>query len=109
MTADDLRKKGWRLAVCNDYWQHGTRHVFYLFTRIGGRCIKGEGRTDRIALAQCAEADREMQREDLRRIHHAQIVAATRAYVNSDDGHERRRAFQLLHESIEAYTQGMKE
>jgi len=46
---DDLRRRGWRVAVHNDYRQHGQHWTFWLFTR-GSTCVKGEGRTDAEAL-----------------------------------------------------------
>lgn len=46
---DDLRAAGWMVAVHNDYHLDGEFHTFWLFTK-GGRCVKGEGRTDLEAL-----------------------------------------------------------
>lgn len=48
---DDIRAKGWMVAVHNDYRLHGELHTFWLFTK-DGRCVKGEGLTDRQALNQ---------------------------------------------------------
>jgi hypothetical protein len=47
--ADDIREAGWLLAVHNDYSQGGVFHTFWLFTK-GKRFVKGEGRSDAIAL-----------------------------------------------------------
>jgi hypothetical protein len=52
---DDLRAKGWAVAVHNDYRLAGENHTFWLFTN-DGRCIKGEGKTDADALNQCRAA-----------------------------------------------------
>ncbi len=53
MTAglDELRARGWVVAVHNDYALHGLPHTFWLFTR-GNLCAKGEGTSDEAALAQ---------------------------------------------------------
>lgn len=51
-----LHKAGWRVAVHNDYRLNGQDHTFWLFTHPNGRWIKGEGRNDAEALAQCATA-----------------------------------------------------
>lgn len=51
---DDLRKRGWSVAVHNDYFIDGERYTFWLFTNDlqAGACAKGEGRTDAEALDQ---------------------------------------------------------
>lgn len=49
-TLTRIRKRGWTVAVHNDYRQGGTLHTFWLFTK-GNRCVKGEGLTDAGALA----------------------------------------------------------
>lgn len=48
---DDIREAGWVVAAHNDYTQRGKPHTFWLFTR-NGQCVKGEGKTDKIALNQ---------------------------------------------------------
>jgi hypothetical protein len=48
--ADDLRAKGWRVAVHNDYRLDGIDCTFWLFTHPDGRWIKGEGPTDADAI-----------------------------------------------------------
>jgi hypothetical protein len=48
-SADDIRQKGWSVAIHNDYRLLGNSHTFWLFTK-EGRAVKGEGRTDREAL-----------------------------------------------------------
>lgn len=53
-TVESLRAAGWAVAVHNDYRQDGEPRTFWLFTHPTGRWIKGEGRTDAEALAQCA-------------------------------------------------------
>lgn len=50
-SADDLRAKGWSVAVHNDYRINGEPHTFWLLTH-GDRAIKGEGKTDVEALNQ---------------------------------------------------------
>jgi hypothetical protein len=45
-----LRVEGWAVAVHNDYRLNGEAHTFWLFTK-GDRCAKGEGNSDREALA----------------------------------------------------------
>src|SRR4051794_41022551 len=49
ISADTLRELGWSVAIHNDYRLHGDNHTFWLFTK-GGRCVKGEGKTDDEAL-----------------------------------------------------------
>jgi len=46
---DDLRARGWTVAVHNDYRNHGNPYTFWLLTK-GNRCVKGEGVTDAEAL-----------------------------------------------------------
>ncbi|RJP45487.1 hypothetical protein C4587_00910 [Candidatus Parcubacteria bacterium] len=48
---DDIRAKGWSVAVHNDYRLDREPHTFWLFTK-NGRAVKGEGRTDAEALNQ---------------------------------------------------------
>lgn len=50
---NELRAQGWTVAVHNDYRLGGEPHTFWLLTHPSGRWIKGEGRTDDEALAQC--------------------------------------------------------
>jgi hypothetical protein len=54
---EDIRGRGWSVAVHNDYRLHGQRHTFWLFTCDGRTlCVKGEGRTDEEALTQALAA-----------------------------------------------------
>lgn len=46
----EVRSLGWAVAVHNDYRLNGEAFTFWLFTR-GDRCVKGEARTDREAVA----------------------------------------------------------
>ena len=48
---NDLRAKGWSVAVHNDYRIDDVPHTFWLFTK-DGRAVKGEGLTDAAALNQ---------------------------------------------------------
>ena len=50
-----LRKAGWMVAVHNDYNLNGKKNTFWLFTHESGIWAKGEGRTDRKALAIAEE------------------------------------------------------
>ncbi len=50
-TLHRLRQCGWRIAVHNDYMLHGQLHTFWGLTR-NGRFVKGEGLSDREALAE---------------------------------------------------------
>lgn len=52
---DDIRARGWTVAVHNDYRQDGKPHTFWLFTK-GGRAVKGEGPTDAEALDEVRKA-----------------------------------------------------
>jgi Lar family restriction alleviation protein len=52
--ADALRAAGWSVAVHNDYRLNGEAHTFWLWTHPDGRWVKGEGRNDEEALAECA-------------------------------------------------------
>lgn len=54
-SADDLRAKGWSVAVHNDYRVAGQAYTFWLMTHSSGRWLKGEGTTDAIALDQIRE------------------------------------------------------
>jgi len=52
--ADDLREKGWLVAVHNDYVQNDIRMTFWLLTHSPtGRFVRGEGCTDEDALDLC--------------------------------------------------------
>lgn len=51
---DDLRAEGWRVAVHNDYRQHGEWCTFWIMTR-RGVAVRGEGPTDREALDRIRE------------------------------------------------------
>ncbi len=53
-TLDDLRAKGWMVAVHNDYRLNGKPYTFWLFTHPSGRWIKGEGETDAQAIADAS-------------------------------------------------------
>lgn len=55
---DDIRARGWVVAVHNDYQLNGEPHTFWLFTNPDGRWLKGEGRTDEEALEQVRHAAR---------------------------------------------------
>jgi len=46
----DLRKRGWRVAVHNDYRLDGVEMTFWLMTHGIGIFLKGEARTDLGAL-----------------------------------------------------------
>ncbi len=48
---DDIRQRGWMVAVHNDYKLKGEPYTFWLFTK-GLLFAKGEGKTDREALDQ---------------------------------------------------------
>ena len=52
---DDIRQKGWMVAVHNDYRLNGVFHTFWLFTK-GSHSVKGEGLTDAEALDRVREA-----------------------------------------------------
>ncbi len=54
---DDLRAKGWSVAVHNDYRIGGKRMTFWLLTHASGYWIKGEGETDAEALNQARKSD----------------------------------------------------
>lgn len=59
---DGLRKRGWLVAVHNDYRLNGVLHTFYLFTR-GDHCAKGEGRSDLEAIGNAVESMSRIERE----------------------------------------------
>lgn len=53
---DDLRAKGWMVAVHNDYRLRGDFRTFWLMTHNdSGRFLRGEGSTDAIALDSIRE------------------------------------------------------
>lgn len=47
----EIRSKGWRVAIHNDYRLNMEFYTFWLFTK-GEKAIKGEGTTDLEALQQ---------------------------------------------------------
>lgn len=51
-----MRLEGWMVAVHNDYRLGGVPHTFWGFTHTSGRFVKGEGRTDVVAVKQAMEA-----------------------------------------------------
>lgn len=52
---DDIRAKGWSVAIHNDYRLGGEAFTFWLFTK-DSRAVKGEGRTDAEALNEVRAA-----------------------------------------------------
>jgi hypothetical protein len=58
----ELRRRGWLVAVHNDYMQDGVFHTFWLFTK-GGWCVKGEGITDERALTLASEQADKIERK----------------------------------------------
>lgn len=54
----DMRGAGWSVGVHNDYRAGDEAMTFWLLTHPAGLYVKGEGRTDAEALAQCAEQAR---------------------------------------------------
>lgn len=71
-----LRELGWAVAVHNDYRVDGEPHTFWLFTK-DGRAIKGEGRTDVIALREVvAQTTEAAWREWYRSVGGAELDAA---------------------------------
>ncbi len=56
---DQLRARGWMVAVHNDYTRGSTRFTFWLLTR-GVHFIKGEGVTDDDALHECIGQEAEI-------------------------------------------------
>lgn len=53
-----LREDGWRVAVHNDYRHGGVDFTFWLFTHENGIYVKGEGRSDMLALQTVAKEAR---------------------------------------------------
>jgi len=56
----DIRDRGWMVAVHNDYRQHGELNTFWLFTK-GYWSVKGEDRTDRMALMKVLDEIRKVE------------------------------------------------
>ncbi len=79
----ELRERGWRVAVHNDYRQHGEDFTFWLFTHPSGRWVKGEGATDEEALEEALAAARAGWPADRERADHAvaQHKAAQECYL----------------------------
>ena len=63
---DDIRAKGWTVAVHNDYRLNGEAHTFWAFSK-GDWYVKGEGKSDREAL--------NIVRKEIERIHIKEIDA----------------------------------
>lgn len=53
-----LRRAGWMVAIHNDYTMNGEFYTFWLLTHPDGRYVRGEGRTDALALEICAQKAR---------------------------------------------------
>lgn len=51
-----FRKRGWMVAVHNDYRQHNRLQTFWLLTHSDGRWVKGEGVSDALALAEAMDS-----------------------------------------------------
>jgi len=47
---EDIRMRGWRVGVHNDYRLNSEDWTFWLFTHYSGRFVKGEGKSDKKAL-----------------------------------------------------------
>ncbi|WP_428988192.1 hypothetical protein [Methylocapsa aurea] len=60
---EDLRARGWTVAVHNDYRLDGVPHTFWLLTS-GTRCVKGEARSDAVALNLCRAAIDKIDADD---------------------------------------------
>jgi oligoribonuclease len=60
---EDIREKGWSVAVHNDYKQDGKNHTFWLFTK-GIYHVKGEGETDAQALEIVRKAIAVLERQE---------------------------------------------
>ena len=59
-----LRKRGWRVAVHNDYEQDGKPHTFWLFTAsFGPYFAKGESSEDYYALNQVLNQADDIERK----------------------------------------------
>lgn len=52
---DELRARGWSVAIHNDYRQGQTACTFWLLTHPNGRWVKSESDTDEAALAHCRQ------------------------------------------------------
>jgi hypothetical protein len=77
---DQIRRRGWSVAVHNDYKQNGESFTFWLFT-CGDLAAKGEGRTDAEALEKVA----------------AEIVRTLRTRgIGGDIGFERPRVVETV-------------
>jgi len=61
---NDLRAKGWTVAVHNDYRMGGVSHTFWLLTH-GEICVRGEGLSDSIALDMVRDRIRKIEDEKL--------------------------------------------
>lgn len=61
---DDIRAKGWMVAVHNDYRLGWELYTFWLFTK-GNRCVKGEGKTDAEALNEVRKQLEEFSQDDV--------------------------------------------
>jgi hypothetical protein len=48
---DSIRKKGWVVAIHNDYKVNGMPYTFWLFTKDPNLAVKGEGINDNVALS----------------------------------------------------------
>lgn len=83
---DDLRARGWTVAVHNDYRIHGEACTFWLLTHPNGRYVIGEASTDELALTRCRDLiDRysyEKPPTDVNRSRHGDTV--TLQFIDED-------------------------
>jgi hypothetical protein len=91
-----LRRTGWMVAVHNDYRLGGKFMTFWLLTHPDGTWIKGEGKTDRAALAQAEKSithprsNPEGTREYLTKLVASLETMAWEAYNDGDEARSRR-------------------
>ena len=52
---DELRERGWSVAIHNDYRINREPRTFLLLTHSNGRWVKGEATTDEGAIRQCRD------------------------------------------------------
>lgn len=77
---DDIRSRGWKVAVHNDYTLGGNDCTFWLFTK-GSVCVKGEGQDDEEALNEVRAALGDEPSVEIREVPHEASEAFQRDYA----------------------------
>lgn len=99
LTADDIRAKGWSVAVHNDYRLHGTSMTFWLFTK-DNMCAKGEGSDDASALLLVLQEIDKLEAREWK-----EVTGAARPFASNEPPGTYGLCWKLIEESARHCTE----